>query len=341
MTVTRVAVGLGLCLLLAGAAAAQPVEQTVANGPPEEPKLVTAALRLGGREVRLSGTLTLELQVEGPAPLRVTVPEKVLTPESAARWDVRPAGRPAVTPLPGGRERWRAEYLLDPFAAGDVGVAVAPLAARAGGRVEEFPVAFAPVPVRVTTEVVAPAVERMRPVTDVEKVPPPEEPPPGTPELWLSLAGLGLVAALTAAWWLVRRRRRREPPPPPDAWAAGELTRLREALRDGLLPPAECLAALAEVLRGYLRRRWDVPAEKRTTGELLRHLEQDGRLPPDALRRFADVFDACDVAKFAGSSPSRDDAEGLIERSAVLVGELSREGEEGSPRETDEPGNFA
>ena len=57
-----------------------------------QPNLVTAAATPDRTTIRLSEHLRVTLAIEGPAPLRVELPEPLLAAGSASAWRVRPAG---------------------------------------------------------------------------------------------------------------------------------------------------------------------------------------------------------------------------------------------------------
>jgi hypothetical protein len=170
--------------------------------------------------------------------------------------------------------------------------------------------------------------------------PPPVElptPPPPSPWLvWLALAGgvlLAVVLGLLAGWWLGLFRGRRRIPESPQALALARLSVLQP-------PPAgdaqEFHAALADILRELLARRYTFPALQSTTADLLDTLRRHAEPPDPAwLEQLRDQLEACDRVKYAGLAPAPDEcraradqARGLIEGlpAPAPVGQ-SREGE--------------
>jgi hypothetical protein len=139
---------------------------------------------------------------------------------------------------------------------------------------------------------------------------------PGLP----ALIALVLAPPALCALWYVRWRRRH-----PDA---GRLARRR---RSGAAEQAlGALRALgrddggrvADVLAGYLRQRLDLPAAEPTPREAAGHLRRLG-VSATLARRTADLFRACDVARFAPAPV--DDDDGLAGSAAQLILALEAE----------------
>jgi hypothetical protein len=285
-------------------------------------------------KIFLSGSTTLTLALEGPAPLRVAMPEepaKLLTPESAAVWRIRPAGPPRADSLGDGRERWMQSFRLDPFAAGNpVVVAFAPVKVTAGTDLNAQEVTWPTVNVTVELERWKDAgrddLEKARQdarITGIETLPPLPPPDPGDVG-WKVAAVLGAVFALVVAAALVRRWRAKPPPLPPGEWAERELTRLETDLAEGRATTAAAADRTAMILRGYIERRFALSATKLTTAELLASAEQAG-WPADAAGELREILERCDRAKFAGDAPDDDEAAGLILQSRDWVKKAAAE----------------
>jgi hypothetical protein len=135
----------------------------------------------------------------------------------------------------------------------------------------------------------------------------PPAPPEPFPSPWplYALLGLGALALVLLALWLFRRaRRRRRAPAPALAPYPEALARL-----DVLTEPATAEAVkayyvgLSDLLRRYLARTLGVPALEQTTGELVRALRRDERLPDDAVHAVRGTLRLCDLVKFADLRP--------------------------------------
>jgi hypothetical protein len=144
-------------------------------------------------------------------------------------------------------------------------------------------------------------------------------PGPGVIALFAVLPPLGCLV-----WFQLWRRWY------PDAARAATLRRSRasrhalRALRNlsRAAAPAELGARAAAVLGRYLRQRLDVPAEELTPFEVSAHLKQAG-VSETLAGRFADLWDACDAARFAPDfALTRNE---LVDRAARLISQLEAE----------------
>lgn len=285
---------------------------------------VTATLTLDRTAARLSDTVHATVALEGPGPFVVTPPKELLADESAAAWLAAPAGPAAVTKLPGGRERWEQAYRLSPFQPGDpLPVRFAPFEVAAGGG-PAAAVELPPREVTVRTVITEANPADARPVTGIEELPP--SPDTGPPVLGVAPVVAVAAVVLLAAAAVILRNRRRSPPLPAPEWAARELKALEQNLAADRITTAVFAERLADVLRTYVERRFGLPATRQTTAELLATAGPD--LPADAVRT---VLDRCDLAKFAGRVPDRDESKELLVRSRealVVQGRTPERGEQ-------------
>jgi len=279
---------------------------------------VAATLTLDRTAVSLSESVRATVAVEGPAPLVVAAPEEPLAGAAAEAWRVRPAGPAAVEQLPGGRERWVRAYRLDPYVPGDaVPVAFAPFEVAAGGGPGER-VELPPQTASVRTGLKDPKAADARPVTGVED-PPPGPPGPGW---WAVVPVVSVVgAALLVVAAVLARRKKQPPQTTPAEWVGQEFAALEKELDAGGLTPAAFAERLATAVRGFVERRYGVPATRRTTGELAAAgpPPAGGVVPVDAVRP---VLERCDLAKFAGRPPTPAECRELLAqaRAAVATG---------------------
>ncbi|MFO0848409.1 MAG: hypothetical protein U0871_07625 [Gemmataceae bacterium] len=265
--------------------------------------------------VRLSDPVRVTLTVEGAAPLTVTLPDDVLDEPSAAVWRVRPAGEPAVTDLPGGRQRWARAFRADPVQPGDpVRLGFAPVRVQAG---TDPPTELTPAAmnVTVTTGVTDPSPQSARPATGIEELPPVMPDSPRMSAWVLAAVAAGLLLGVGV---FVARRRLKGRGPTPAEWAAGQLDLLATADP----PPVEFAHRLSEVVRRFVQRTTPVPATRLTTAELL------AADPPHA-DRLRPILEACDRVRFAPAdlTPAARaqllaDARGLVGASVGCVAAL-------------------
>ena len=258
-------------------------------------------LTLDTAECRLSDSVRATLAVEGPAPLRVTVPPQVLADESAAAWRARVVGRPTVTDLGGGRQRWTLTLRLDPYLRGDsLAVAFVPFEAVAGADPTPRAIGWPRKTIKVWSA--ATVTDDVRPVTGIEPTPP----APAAAANWTGpVLALTAVAVAGVAIAIVRNRHRRRVPPTPLELVGRRLNAATDA------------AAVADAVRRYVETAFAVPATRLTTTELRTQLNG---IPDEAGTALVSLLERCDGAKFAKDDTDRAD---LVERARSFI-DLSR-----------------
>ncbi len=113
------------------------------------------------------------------------------------------------------------------------------------------------------------------------------------------------VLLVSLAWMKKRTRFRHEAPLPSDRWALQEIDRIERTL---MPPQGEAEAyhtQISFVVRRYLVERFGLHALQQTTAEFLQAARQLAELPPEEQALLSELFERCDLAKFAraGSSP--------------------------------------
>jgi hypothetical protein len=274
--------------------------------------------------IDLSGSVRVTLALEGPAPLRVEIPpdpERMLTPESAALWRIRPTGPHSVGPAAEGMERWEQSFRIDWWGPpGKAVLAFAPVRVTAGTDLNPQEVAWPPAEVEVRKTVTAETLDDARGqarVTGIEELPTPPPPDPA-PIGWRVAAVLGAVFASVLVLAVFRKWRAKPPPVPPSEWADRELTRLAEDLAAGRVTDGGTADRLAAVVREYVERRYGLPALKLTTVELLAEGERN-ELPEEARAVLRNVLERCDRSKFAGDTPDAAETSDMIARVRAWV----------------------
>lgn len=130
------------------------------------------------------------------------------------------------------------------------------------------------------------------------------------------LAATALVVLLT---WLKKRNVRREASLPLDRWALREIERIETTL----LPPrsqAETYhTQISFVVRRFLAERYGLYALQQTTPEFLNAIRQLPQLPAEEQALLTELFQRCDLAKFAraGASPEECQQTAAIARDLV------------------------
>ena len=245
-------------------------------------------------ETSLSGKLSLTLQIEGPAPLQVTLPNPLLTKETLPLWRVRPQGKPTLEILPNQRIRWRQVIEMTPYLAGQsVPINLAPLTVRAGTGNETKVEWSKPLAIHVTTEVTEVSVKNLRPATGIELLP--EEPPAPSDSSFGFVLGFAILGSLILI--LYRRKGRAVVPelvPHTRKWTQLELERLQRSP----LADEEWLQQFSLLLRQFIGASWNLPATRMTTPELMTQLESNPDFSPELLDALRNRLQECDVHRF-------------------------------------------
>jgi hypothetical protein len=251
------------------------------------------------KRVQLSESVRAMVVIVGPATLRVEPPKQLLATESDRDWKIQPVGRAAVLPLIGvpGWECWVQRYRLDPYVTGNaLRVEFAPV------KVNGKEVAPNGLEITVLSSLSDIKVDNARPVTGIEELPPPPI-VESSSSLWWVLAGAGVVVIGAVIW----RIRRQPKPVPPGEWAIAAFERLeREDIHGEAL-----VNGVAMVLRGFIDRRFGIPAPRLTTTELLIAAENAG-WPIEVSEPLGRLLEICDRAKFAGDVPDNDRSRDLL-----------------------------
>jgi hypothetical protein len=247
--------------------------------------------------ISLSERVQVTLSLEGPSPLRIELPEPLLSAESSVLWRIRPGKESAIIEkLPGDRERWSRMYRLDPYSPGDpLQLSFAP--AKVNGEEVDWPM----LAVRVQTSISELKAENARPITGIEELPPPA-PTSGTYLSWTILAVCGLlllVAGTLAARWRSRKQQRILSA---DEWAKGALDQVERDIAAESVQVVLLADRVANIVREFISRRFGWPALHLTTVELLTKAEL-ANWPSQSVASLADLLGHCDRAKFAGEAP--------------------------------------
>jgi hypothetical protein len=276
---------------------------------------VTVSAKPDRTAVRLSESVIVTLAVEGPAPLRVELPNDLLDEPSALAWRLREAGPAKTEDLPAGRQRWSRSYRADPYQPGEkLRLGFAAAQAFAGANPRPQAVEWSAVEVTVTTEVAGDLAE-LRPPTGIELLP---APPTRSLPAWGWAAGtVGVAVIALALGTLVRRAVRRSAAPlPPREWVIREFDRLAAEPLDG----GAFAERLSGVLRTFLERRTGLPSTRLTTAEFAAAAATVE--PPVPVAQAVSVLEWSDRVKFAGWRPSAEDCAARLADARVAVAEV-------------------
>ncbi|MDQ7040716.1 MAG: hypothetical protein Q9M35_07225 [Rhodothermus sp.] len=270
-----------LCLLLI-------ISFTVSAHGQAQPKAFLSA-----DTVSIGERFTLTLLVERPAAARLEVPTDSLL------GDLYVVDGPFrySRPLDAGRLRDSIVYTVTTFALDSARVPPLPLVLYT--ETERHTLTTPPLQVAVRS-LVPPDASNIRDLAPIVEFPAARWP-------WVAGAALlALLIGLAAYLWL---RRQRQPiastPPPPAPRSNPYRTALEQlATLEPLayqLPPKPFYVALADVLRGYLEARLNLPARHLTTRELTGRLAaHPSRHVAGLAKTIRQVLETADLAKFAG-----------------------------------------
>jgi hypothetical protein len=256
----------------------------------------------------LSESLTVVVRVDADEP--VEVEELQALPKSDALW-VQVIYQP-----PAGTEtrHWHKVYRILPLKPETHELRLPAL--RYGGEGGDM-VMWEPLTARVTTRVAKVDPSEARDITPPEELPVPPTAATASPAWPWLLAAAPLV--LLAAAWLLRRRARRLPTATPRDIVVRHLDELQ---RQAVADPDDARRwhlRLSDLLRWYLEKQLHLPATRQTTAEFFRALELDGKVPPEQEAGLNAILSQCDLVKFAGVVPPREDWQKLVEKAKEFV----------------------
>lgn len=137
---------------------------------------------------------------------------------------------------------------------------------------------------------------------------------------WPLVAGIAaalLAAALVAAWLLLRRRV--AVPVAPHEWARAELARIE---RESLAARGEhgrYYDDLTSVVRGYVSRRFEIPADRQTSREFAAAAQSHREFPSDQTARLRELLRLADLVKFAAAVPSQAECDANLAQAREFV----------------------
>jgi hypothetical protein len=138
---------------------AEPLQASEQHGP------FRLRVQVPRHTLSLSESVSLTVELTGPAPLSVREPDPLL---DTPGWSAYPATPTELLPLGDGRERWTRTYRLEPELPGTPNsIQLRPIRVRDG--VQEREIACPSLPVTVVTQVATPPqIDQLRPISDVE-----------------------------------------------------------------------------------------------------------------------------------------------------------------------------
>lgn len=249
----------------------------------------------------LSDAIRVSLTITSPKGVEIEWPRP--GDLAAARWiDQRTEGPDSI-----GRllvRRWMGR--VEPLSVGPLNLGVLEI------RFKEAETDWRTGEIRLPIVEIAPSSASARSSDDLRPPPPLEEPTP--PRVGRLLFWVGAAFFLAAATILLATQRR------PTRSLEDPLRDAREALEalDGRVEPAEAAERLVGILRGYLEKRYDLPASRRTATELLSDPETRAKLSDRSRRVLCELLREMDVERFAGRAIATGDVERARELASVF-----------------------
>lgn len=180
-------------------------------------------------------------------------------------------------------------------------------------------------PLKLKVESVLPADNKLLTLRPFK---PPAEIPAQYTRLYKFIASIvAAIILLLAGYWLWRKWRQKkyktpqqiEELRPPDEIAREELMRIKTSslLSEGKIK--EYYSRVADTIRIYLGRRYNILAIDMTSFELLNTLESQIRVDSEILSLLSEFLDECDLVKFAKYIPPQEQWLPLIDKALKII----------------------
>jgi hypothetical protein len=314
MTQTRLRPGLRLRLTVAGLASwllviaspasVQAFQHIETNGP----ATLTARTDTDRAGMTLSDVLHVVITLEGGKGLRVEAPVR-LAANSA--WETLSISTVDVKQNPDGR--WQQTLTLVPTTPGQLKLELTPLVLRDNGDAVQT-LTWKPIAVTVETQIKEIDPRQARDITATEDIP---LPPTADVWFWLWLAAAPAGLVVVAAIVILLRRRAAPTPASALRKALHECDRLVALQLAPNRQGKHFVVLLTGIVRRYLERRFDLPARRQTTTELLQSIDARTDLDDEARQWLHTFFAEVDLVRYAGG-------ESEPERRAELVEQVRR-----------------
>lgn len=214
------------------------------------------------------------------------------------------------------QRRWTRIYELEAYEAGDL--RIPPLDIFVGKDV----VSTKAISISVTSNVEANAdPQTFRDLKDIEAIP--VEPPQERWIVWTALTVVTLLAAAALAWRAFRRQKNHTPL----SWTLARLDELQASPEFSAGDRATLLPPLADALREYIQRQFDVAATLQTTPEFLHSIQSDARLTSARREELRELLREVDEIKFASLRPEQTQLHETFARARTFVNETSQAAE--------------
>lgn len=305
-----------LCVALAGGVKAGDTSAAA------DPGLATLASKVSASTVQVAEPFTFEMTVTAPIGSKV---EFSAIGNSLGNFDVTDQADRADVPSPNdaGQRIWTRRLTLESIVTGDVAIPSLEILIHHNSGSETLKTEVIPIRVTSVLEDRADPVKfrDIQTVVDVAV-----EPTVTRAWLWWTLGGIGgltavalmLVAAAKRRTWMT-----------PDLWAIRALEDLRTSEAMQSSDSETVTENIMTILRDYLELQFDIAAPVQTSQELLQAVKVGNLMSAAMAKRFAELFEIAELARFAGVRLSQaelakaiDDAQRLIEQTSAELQSL-------------------
>jgi len=260
---------------------------------------------------RLDVSETVELALEATAPEEQEVRFPVL-PDKLGGFSVLESREASPLLVGDGQILRRETYVLEPFLPGDY--EIPPLTIGIG---EDRSIETEPMQV-----VVESLLKEGEEKPEIKDIAPPVSLPGLNPWIYVGIAVLLIAAGLTY-WWKKLRRKRApvETQPQPHEIA---LRALRELMNEDLITKGQAklfYLKVSAILRRYIEGRFGLQAPESTTEEFLNDLRDDQSFSERQKELLRQFLVHCDLVKFAGHQPVREEIDDTINTCAQFIAE--------------------
>jgi hypothetical protein len=143
-------------------------------------------------------------------------------------------------------------------------------------------------------------------------------------QLWLWIISTVVVIAIVVCVVYFLTRPKPIVPIPAHVWALSELTRIEAQALPAKGEFGGYYDALTAVVRTYIARRYEIPADRQTTREFLRAAQTHHLFPATQTEQLRHLLRLADLVKFASATAERSECDLHLAQARALV-ELTRE----------------
>ncbi len=267
-------------------------------------------------KIQVAEPFTLDLKITAPSGTRVMLPA---VGKQLGDFDV--IDHQDVSDIPSSENAndrtWTRRMTLESIVTGDLEIPAMEFQVASGGEAEV--IKSNPISVHVISVLEGQAdPAQLRDIHSVVDINVPQ--PESNSWLWWLAGGGSLIALAAASVFVVAKRKTWMTP---SQWALNELDELSRSNAAEFGESETVSQQLSTILRDYLELQFEISAPLQATQELLSNIESSKLLDSEIAKRFAEIFESADLAKFAGVQMSPTEMGSAIDESRQLIEETS------------------